>query len=715
MNGYRSIDQIRPAEKELELNIKIYNRCFRYCETLETTPLLEYQQNNNESWLHNKQSDGESETSHIKRDNCPTNALKKFKKHETVYLIRLKQTATKNTLSSDQKEGTEEAIKRVEKDFALDIPLLVDETARDIKMLNAIAAIESQEPDSIFYPYRPHRSHLSTRFGLLFYNDRIVISENMRTTVVAMLHHGHTSAGKMEKLTEAFWWPGMNREIHEKAESCPSCRAAGKNLITQIPSTEKNNLDILTEPNQEIQLDFAGPIKSRTRGDVYILVAIDRFSIWPTAHICKRADTRTVQKFLTKYFTDNGIPRVIRTDNGSCFKSIEFKRFCEDQNIKRIRCTPKLHTGTALVERAIRTIKSLTRANMADGLTFEDSVQLSIRTIRQTPHSKLKMTPFQMHLGRKPRTALINLIDKPECLLSNWKRTLTNYISAQPTELQVVTINDAGGELADYLVLNESKKKERSVSRDFKNYQFYEKENKPNSMKCGFKTSKVLTAVAETGHTVTTSEGSVIHKKLASKPLKFHTSRKPEEQRRPTNRCRRCGKFSSGELCETHLRLEAARQDSNNNEPSTSHTTIPTMPSKKRPYSRVVLYDSSSNDSESTNNQADMTTSEEEDTEDITLKAMIGREVERIRSETPIPTSPIGCSTELAPPEDTAQPDTSGTPIRIQNTSGTETVPQDDTGKTRLKQNVNGESNPLDPTIEPRRSERIRTAKRIVN
>ena len=145
------------------------------------------------------------------------------------------------------------------------------------------------------------------------------------------------------------------------------------------------------------------------------------------------------------------------------------------------------------------------------------------------------MTPFQMHSGRKPRTALTNLIDKPECLLSNWKRTLTNYISAQPTELQVVTINDSG-EMADYPVLNETKKNGRSVSRDFKHYQFYEKESKPNSMKCGFKTNKSLTAVAETGHTVTTSEGRVIHKKLASRHLNFQTSRKPEDQRRPTNR-----------------------------------------------------------------------------------------------------------------------------------------------------------------------------------
>ena len=131
------IQEYRPNQASrkriAEINIKIYNRFFRYCETPETTPLLEYQQNNNESWLYNNQSDGESETSHIKRDKCPTNALKKFKKHETVNLIRLKQAAIKNTLSSDQKQGTEEAIKRVEKDFALDIPLFVDETARDIR------------------------------------------------------------------------------------------------------------------------------------------------------------------------------------------------------------------------------------------------------------------------------------------------------------------------------------------------------------------------------------------------------------------------------------------------------------------------------------------------------------------------------------------------------------------------------------------------------
>ena len=110
---------------------------------------------------------------------------------------------------------------------------------------------------------------------------------------------------------------------------------------------------------------------------------------------------------------------------------------------------------------------------MADGLKFEKSVNLAIKTIRQTPHSKLNMTPFQIHFGRKPRTAITNLIGQPECLLSNWKTTLTNYISAPPTELQMFTINDSEGEMADYSVLIDSKKRTRSVNREFEQFQFF--------------------------------------------------------------------------------------------------------------------------------------------------------------------------------------------------------------------------------------------------
>ena len=329
LQGYSLSQQGRKSI--VELNIQIFNR---------TTPLKEYQQNNHESWLSYNLSDNENQMSHLKPQKCPLNASKTFRS-----LIRLKQTVKANTMETGHKERTTETIKKAEKEFALDLPLLVEEMARDVKIVNAITAIEKDQLESIFYPNRPHSCHLTTRFGLLIYNDKIAIPEAMPTTIIATLHLGHPSTTKMDQSGEAFWWPGLLREIRGKAESCPSCRASGKNLKTQLPSTEKK-LEVLSKPNQETQLEDAGPRKLKTRGDVYNLVAVDRFSKWPTAQICKNTDTRTVLKFLTKNCSDKGIPRSIRTNNRSCLKSNEFKEFCNGENLERIRCTPNLHTGT---------------------------------------------------------------------------------------------------------------------------------------------------------------------------------------------------------------------------------------------------------------------------------------------------------------------------------------------------------------------------------
>ena len=46
--------------------------------------------------------------------------------------------------------------------------MLVEETAQDAKILDAIIALAAGKIDGIFYPYRPHREHLDTRFGLFF-------------------------------------------------------------------------------------------------------------------------------------------------------------------------------------------------------------------------------------------------------------------------------------------------------------------------------------------------------------------------------------------------------------------------------------------------------------------------------------------------------------------------------------------------------------------
>ena len=123
----------------------MYNRFFSYFETRGTTPFKEFQQNNHESWIVQNSSDTEIQTSNVRQEKCPTNAIKMFRKHETVNLIRLKQTLKTNTLDDEHTERTEETIKKAEKDFALDLPMLVEETARDVKILSAITAFERKK------------------------------------------------------------------------------------------------------------------------------------------------------------------------------------------------------------------------------------------------------------------------------------------------------------------------------------------------------------------------------------------------------------------------------------------------------------------------------------------------------------------------------------------------------------------------------------------
>ena len=108
-----------------------------------------------------------------------------------------------------------------------------------------------------------------------------------------MLHKGPEPITKMEQAVEAFCWPMMHQKLRENSESCPSCRAAGKNPKTQRQLAEFNKLETSSDRNQELQLELACAIKYRTRGDVYFLIAIDHFSKWPTAHLCKNTDTRT--------------------------------------------------------------------------------------------------------------------------------------------------------------------------------------------------------------------------------------------------------------------------------------------------------------------------------------------------------------------------------------------------------------------------------------
>ena len=115
----------------------------------------------------------------------------------------------------------------------------------------------------------------------------------------------------MNKMTIAankFWWTKLSEAIQRKCDSCIPRKLSGKNLKPYIPKTEQNCLPPLNSSNEEIHLDFIGPITEKNCG-FYMSLSVHRYGKWLTASLCKSTDAKTAENFLQQYFQLNGIPK----------------------------------------------------------------------------------------------------------------------------------------------------------------------------------------------------------------------------------------------------------------------------------------------------------------------------------------------------------------------------------------------------------------------
>ena len=228
--------------------------------------------------------------------------------------------------------------------------------------------------------------------------------------------------------------------------------------------TEIYYLPPVEKTNQEIQLDFIGPIRFKHRR-FYILLSKDRYSRLPAACICEAPTGKTAKNFLEQYITLNGLPQTIRTDKGTAFTGKEFREICKSLKIKLIYGTPYIHTPTGLVERGIRTLKEYLRTNLEEGYNINEALSRSLNVMRTTVHSSIKETPFERHYGRKPRTEIHNYL--------NMSPNKHYNVSSRPETLQVYIFTNWNGAY-DQLVMKAPRKLKEDVSNKFP-YLFLEK------------------------------------------------------------------------------------------------------------------------------------------------------------------------------------------------------------------------------------------------
>ncbi|GKE68652.1 reverse transcriptase domain-containing protein [Tanacetum coccineum] len=120
-------------------------------------------------------------------------------------------------------------------------------------------------------------------------------------------HHGANLTAK--KIFDAgFFWPTIYRDAHTLIKSCDMCQRQGISTFFDVWG-----------------INFMGPFPS-SRGNKYILVAVDYLSKWVEAKALPTNDARVVVKFLKSLFARFGTPRAIISDRGTYFCNDKFAK-----------------------------------------------------------------------------------------------------------------------------------------------------------------------------------------------------------------------------------------------------------------------------------------------------------------------------------------------------------------------------------------------------
>ncbi|GJU26209.1 reverse transcriptase domain-containing protein [Tanacetum coccineum] len=147
-------------------------------------------------------------------------------------------------------------------------------------------------------------------------------------------------------------------------------------------------------------IDFMGPFPS-SKGNKYILVAVDYLSKWVEAKALPTNDARVVCKFLKSLFARFGAPRAIISDRGTHFCNDQFTKVMLKYGVTH-RLSTAYHPQTSgQVEVSNRGLKRIlertvgeNRASWSDKL---DDALWAFRTAYKTP---IGCTPYKLVYGK---------------------------------------------------------------------------------------------------------------------------------------------------------------------------------------------------------------------------------------------------------------------------------------------------------------------------
>ena len=191
--------------------------------------------------------------------------------------------------------------------------------------------------------------------------------------------------------------------VKEKVGSCLPCRTAITGKAERLEPRK-----MTTPPSalwKELGMDFLGPLPS---GE-YLMVVLDEYSRFPKIEIVTSTSARSTIPKLDAIFVGQGIPDVLKSENGPRFNDGELKNFAEHLGFQQRKMTALWPRANGEAECFMTTVEKCIRAATVEHKSRKQEHYKFLRQYRATPHSNSDFPPCEALSQRKLKTTLPEL------------------------------------------------------------------------------------------------------------------------------------------------------------------------------------------------------------------------------------------------------------------------------------------------------------------
>lgn len=317
------------------------------------------------------------------------------------------QTILSNIYSIDEGDGTHE-------DVMLDEVRKCSRIDQEYQML--LEAITKGFPEDnyelhpLVRPYANMKHLLCIDKDLIVCGQRLVIPKSMRKEVLRKLHSSHQGIEKSRRRArQAVYWPGINNDVENIVKSCTECQKL-------LPSHQKEPMIHDMLPKRAFQVVSADYFQHA--GKEYIIYT-DRFSGWPMVQAYNGEATATkLITTLRNFFAATGVPEVLKTDNGSQFKSYIFQKFLDDWSVKHVTSSPHYPQSNGHAESSVKSLKHMIIKSTHNGNLDTDKFTAALIEFRNTPRAD-GLSPSQIVFGY-PIRSIIPI--HPRSYMKHWQK-----------------------------------------------------------------------------------------------------------------------------------------------------------------------------------------------------------------------------------------------------------------------------------------------------